>query len=70
MKVSRYAKAIVGAVIAAGSALVPALADDKLTSGEVITAVVAGLAALAVVWAVPNAPAPVAQSVRADKTGL
>jgi hypothetical protein len=56
MKVSRYAKAVVGALVAAGSALVPALADDKLTHGEIVVVVVAGLVALGVVWAVPNKP--------------
>jgi len=56
MKISMYAKAIVGALVAAGSAAVPALADDRLNAGETVTIVVAGLVALAAIWAVPNKP--------------
>jgi hypothetical protein len=55
MKVSKYAKAVVGALVAAGGALTPALADGVVTNGEWVTVALAGLAALGIVWAVPNA---------------
>lgn len=55
MKVSRYAKAIVGFLVAAGGALVLAMDDNVITTSEWVKVVTAGLAALAVVWAVPNA---------------
>jgi hypothetical protein len=53
---SKYAKAIVGALVAGLTALLPVL-DGGVTAAEWVTAVVAFLVALGVVWAVPNAPA-------------
>jgi hypothetical protein len=50
------AKAIVGALVAGLTALLPVL-DDGVTAAEWVTAAVAFLVALGVVWAVPNAPA-------------
>lgn len=54
MKVNRYAKAIVGCLVAAGGASVQAMSDDVITTSEWVTIALAGLAALGVVWAVPN----------------
>jgi hypothetical protein len=55
MKVSSYAKFIVAAVVAGGTALTVALGDNVLTATEGITVVLAVLGALGV-YAVPNAP--------------
>ena len=57
MRISKYAKAIVAAVIAGGSALSTAIADDVITGTE--TWIIAGavLSALGITWAVPNAGA-------------
>lgn len=54
MKVNRYMKAIVGCLVAAGGAMVQAMADDVITTSEWVTIALAGLAALGVIWAVPN----------------
>lgn len=51
----KYAKAIVGALVAGLSSLQAAL-DDGLTAQESIGAAIAALLALGVVWAVPNSP--------------
>lgn len=55
---SKYAKALVGAVVAFLGALSTALVDDKgfgdLTDGQWVVAVIAFLTALGAVWAVPN----------------
>lgn len=57
---SKYAKALVAAVIAFLGALSTALVDDKgfgdLTDGQWVVAVIAFLTALGAVWATPNAP--------------
>ena len=50
-----YAKAIVGAVIAALTALSTALDDGVVTQQEWITVVLGLVTGLAVIWAVPNA---------------
>ena len=50
-----YAKAIVGAVIAALTALSTALDDGVVTQQEWITVVLGLLTGIAVIWAVPNA---------------
>lgn len=50
----QYAKAIVGMLAAGSAALVTALEDGSVSSGEWLTVVVAALAALGVVFAVPN----------------
>jgi hypothetical protein len=49
----RYAKAIVGALIAAGTSL-QASYPDGWNAQEGIAAALAGLIALTAVWAVPN----------------
>lgn len=54
MQVNRYMKAIVACLVAAGGAAVTAMADDVITTSEWVTIALAGLAALGVVWAVPN----------------
>lgn len=55
MKVSRYGKFIVAAVIAGASALTVALGDDTISATEGITVALAILGALGV-YVVPNAP--------------
>ena len=50
-----YAKAIVGAVIAALTALSTALDDGVVTQQEWVTIALGLLTGLAVIWAVPNA---------------
>ncbi|MBZ6175608.1 hypothetical protein KVH22_30095 [Streptomyces olivaceus] len=54
MKITRYGKAIAGAVSAGAGSLATALADERLTLGEGITAVLVVLGALGVTWYVPN----------------
>jgi len=54
----RYAKAIVGALIAGLSALITALDDSHISMQEGLTAAVATLVGLSVIWAVPNKPPP------------
>jgi hypothetical protein len=53
---SRYAKALIGALVAGLGTLGTALADDHVTGQEVVTVVVATLVALGAVWSVPNRP--------------
>lgn len=53
----RYAKAFVAALAAVSGSLVTALADDSISAGEWVVAVLAGLGALGVTWVVPNRPA-------------
>lgn len=55
-KPSTYLKAIVAAVVAAGSYAIPVV-DDGLTPSEVLGIVVAALIALGAVFGVKNAPA-------------
>ncbi|MEV4670956.1 hypothetical protein AB0K34_04815 [Actinomadura sp. NPDC049382] len=55
MKIGSYAKAVVAAVVAGGTALGTALADDKVTSGEWVGVALAVLGALGITYAVPNA---------------
>lgn len=52
---TKYAKALVGAVVAGLTSLQAALDDGGITAQEGIGAAVATLVALGVVWAVPNA---------------
>lgn len=54
MRLSRYAKAIVAALIAGLGAMATAVQDDVISSQEWITIVIAALSALGVTWAVPN----------------
>jgi len=53
---STIAKAIVGALIAALSALGAALTDGQVTATEWVVVATALLTGLGLVWAVPNAP--------------
>ena len=61
MKISRYWKAVVAAVVAGGGAVSTALVDDTITSGEGITIALAVAGALGLTWAVPNRPKPISQ---------
>lgn len=54
MKVSKYAKAIVAAVVAGSGTVGTALADDVITAGEAWTIAGVVLGALGFTWAVPN----------------
>jgi hypothetical protein len=54
VKVGKYAKAIVGALVAGGGAAAQAMSDGDITTSEWVTIGLAALAALGVVWAVPN----------------
>lgn len=54
MKVSKYAKAVVAAVVAAAGTVGTALNDDVITAGEAWTIAGVVLAALGFTWAVPN----------------
>lgn len=54
MKISKYWKAIVAAVIAAGGTATTAMTDGVLTSGEAWLIVGAFLGGLGFTWAVPN----------------
>ena len=51
---NKYAKAIVGAIIAGLGPLYLALSDGHVTGQEWITVATATLTALGVVWGVPN----------------
>ena len=55
---AKYAKAIVGALVAGLGALVTGLTDNTLSTAEWLVAAIAFLTALGVVWAVPNKPTP------------
>lgn len=55
MKLGKYAKAIVAAVVAGGTALGTALADDVVTTGEWVGVALAVLGALGITYVVPNA---------------
>ncbi|WP_198940591.1 hypothetical protein [Micromonospora sp. CB01531] len=57
MKFKPYAKAIVGGLVAGLTALGTALADNQVTTVEWVGVAVATLAALGIVYAVPNQPA-------------
>lgn len=52
--IDKYAKAIVGAVVAGLAVLQTAMQDDNMTANEWIGVAAATLGALALVWAVPN----------------
>lgn len=58
MKVTKYMKAVVAALIAGAGTLSTALADDRITAAEGWAAGLAVLAGLGITWAVPNKPAP------------
>ncbi|WP_371528365.1 hypothetical protein OG302_22245 [Streptomyces sp. NBC_01283] len=59
MKLAKYWKAVVAAVVAGAGALSTALADDTVTAAEGWAAGLAVLAALGFTWAVPNRQPPV-----------
>lgn len=56
-RLDEYAKAIVGALVAAGSAYLLARSDNMITGEEIGTVVGAALTGLVLVWGVPNAGA-------------
>jgi len=53
---TKYAKAIIAAVLAGLTALGTALIDETVSKGEWVAVAVAFVTALAVVWQVPNKP--------------
>ena len=57
MGIDRYAKAIVGALIAGCGTVGTALADGHITATEWLLAAITALTALGGVWATTNAPA-------------
>ncbi|MET9123029.1 hypothetical protein [Streptomyces sp. NPDC004528] len=68
MKLSRYAKAVVAAVVAGSGSLATALNDGTVTATEAVTVVLAVLGALGITWAVPNraaTPSPTGPSTEA-----
>lgn len=58
MKIPKYWKAVVAAVVAGAGSLATALSDDTITAAEGWSAGVAVLVALGFTWAVPNKTAP------------
>lgn len=54
MKISKYWKAVVAAVVAGAGSLSTALADDHISAAEGWLTLTAVLAALGFTWAVPN----------------
>jgi hypothetical protein len=58
MKIAKYWKAIVAAIVAGAGALSTALTDDTITAAEGWAALIAVLGALGFTWAVPNKGAP------------
>jgi len=56
MRLASYLKAIAGALIAGLTSLQAALDDGGIDAQEGITAGIATLVALGVIWAVPNSP--------------
>ena len=54
----KYAKAIVGAIMAILTGLATALTDGHLSPTEVVTMAIVGLGALGIVWGVPNETGP------------
>ncbi|WP_405925398.1 hypothetical protein [Streptomyces sp. NBC_00035] len=54
MKIAKYWKAIVAAVVAGAGSLSTALADDTISAAEGWLTLTAVLAALGFTWAVPN----------------
>lgn len=52
----KFNKAYVSAIVVAGGSLIAAGQSGGLTTGAVLTAIVAGLASLGIVAVVPNKP--------------
>ena len=61
MKVAKYWKAVVAAVVAGAGSLSTALADDHISAAEGWLTLTAVLAALGFTWAVPNRQASTTQ---------
>jgi hypothetical protein len=59
---NKYAKAVVGAVIAGAGSLQVALLDNAVSTTEWIQIGSAFVVALGLVWGVQNAPAPTAKT--------
>lgn len=66
MSINRYAKAIVGAVVAALSAYQVAQTDNVITTQEWVTIAVAFVTALSIVWGVPNTASTHPETAPAD----
>jgi predicted anti-sigma-YlaC factor YlaD len=58
VKITEYAKALLAGAIAFTGSLAVGYVDDALTKGELWTSIAAGVAALGVVFGVPNAKGP------------
>jgi len=54
VKISKTWKAVAGGVAAGAASAVTAVQDGKVTTGEILTIVLAVLASYGVTWAVPN----------------
>lgn len=54
MRISKYWKAVIAAVVAGAGSLATALNDDVITASEAWTTATAVLFALGFTWAVPN----------------
>ncbi|MFJ8153982.1 hypothetical protein [Streptomyces sp. NPDC094468] len=67
MKVSRYWKAVVAAVVAGAGAAGTALDDGRVTGPEAVTIVLAVLGGLGFTWAVPNRSATTSAAVEPPK---
>ncbi|MFI6249062.1 hypothetical protein [Streptomyces sp. NPDC051016] len=65
MKVSRYWKAIVAAVVAGAGAAGTALDDGKVTGPEAVVIGLAVLSGLGFTWAVPNRTTAAAEPPKA-----
>lgn len=63
---NKYAKAIVGALVAGLAALQTALLDDKVTTNEWIAVATAVVTALGLIWGVQNKDTAAAQVESAD----
>ncbi|MGW6008686.1 hypothetical protein [Streptomyces sp. NPDC055210] len=58
MRISNFAKAVVGGLAAGATAAVTAVQDNVVTTGEGVTMALAVLGALGIVYAVPNSKTP------------
>lgn len=65
-----YAKAIVGAAMAAATTAISALADGSITGGEWATILVSFLVAVGAIWYVPNTPESVRKYGKAITSAL
>lgn len=63
---NRYAKAIVGAIVAGAGSLQVALADNVVTTTEWIQVGTTVVVALGLVWGVQNAPKPEPEAALAE----